>query len=456
MTNLFYRIVFIFSIFCFTTFGGNAQTTDINNQVNTLVNTLKRHGRNPDSLMFYGNKLLSLSNEYNHDLGKFRAYLSLGQASLRKGDVKTSNIYYHNALGFSHLAENNEAVIGIMSNLGINHRRLRRNDSAMYYFKEVQKRYLVLGLEEPASMNHMNIGITFMQYQELDSAEYYFKRSLAGFGELGNERVVSQNLSLLGEVQYQKENYQEAIAFADSSLAISKRINFQPNYGRNYSLLARIYEKIGNEEKVKEYKSLEEEFRLKDPRTVQISRELNEKSATENAKRNIKTLNELKEGKAFYKTNLFLSLIALLALGVLVVFLFKKNKRIQAEVKELQKKIDTFKNTSDVVDILASNNIVLKSKAVVNCGQILYVKSDGHYVEYYLEGKSKPEVDRNTMVDVLNELPETSFVRIHKSFIVNLHRIKIINSTRVMLDSGEWINLSRTYKPLLHKALNKE
>jgi DNA-binding LytR/AlgR family response regulator len=83
------------------------------------------------------------------------------------------------------------------------------------------------------------------------------------------------------------------------------------------------------------------------------------------------------------------------------------------------------------------------------------VKSDGHYVEYYLKDKNKPEVDRNTMAEVLNELPERAFIRIHRSYIVNIKSIKIINSKRVMLDNGEWINLSRTFKPDLYKALNK-
>ena len=166
-------------------------------------------------------------------------------------------------------------------------------------------------------------------------------------------------------------------------------------------------------------------------------------------------MNTLKEDKAFYKTNLFLATIGFLIAVVLVFVLYRKVKAIKAEVRQLQAKIDKMRSDTEAVHALDDQTVVLKSKAIINCGHLLYIKSDGHYVEYYLDDKPKPEIDRNTMSDVLEQLPERSFVRIHKSFIVNIHRIKIINSTRVMLDNGVWINLSRTYKPMLHDILNK-
>jgi DNA-binding LytR/AlgR family response regulator len=100
--------------------------------------------------------------------------------------------------------------------------------------------------------------------------------------------------------------------------------------------------------------------------------------------------------------------------------------------------------------------IYLKSKATINTSKILYIKSDGHYVEYYLDDRKKPEIDRNTMIEVEKNLPTQSFLRIHKSYIVNINRVKIINSSKVMLDTGEWINLSRVYKQSLKDILNKE
>lgn len=133
----------------------------------------------------------------------------------------------------------------------------------------------------------------------------------------------------------------------------------------------------------------------------------------------------------------------------------KDNLSIEFEL--LQIELNTFKQKKNEEDIFKKGeNITLKSKALINSKDILYIKSDGHYVEYYLESQNNPEIDRNSLNKIIEILPSNTFIRIHKSYIVNIHRIKIINSTKVMLDNGVWINLSRTYKQQLKDILHKE
>lgn len=149
---------------------------------------------------------------------------------------------------------------------------------------------------------------------------------------------------------------------------------------------------------------------------------------------------------------------------VLTYFIFKslKNEKKQAdklvvEFEILQEELNTFKQKNIKENAFKKGeNITLKSKALLNTKDILYIKSDGHYVEYYLENRTNPEIDRNSLNKVAAILPSAVFIRIHKSYIVNIHRIKIINSTKVMLENGVWINLSRTYKQQLKDILHKE
>lgn len=126
--------------------------------------------------------------------------------------------------------------------------------------------------------------------------------------------------------------------------------------------------------------------------------------------------------------------------------LSSRNENLKELSYDLKRKLNTKQNPT----------ILLKSKAILNSVDILYIKSDGHYVEYFTDNKTNPEIDRNSLNEVLKILPSSSFIRIHKSFIVNIYRIKIINSTKVMLDNGVWINLSRTYKQQLKDILHKE
>lgn len=143
--------------------------------------------------------------------------------------------------------------------------------------------------------------------------------------------------------------------------------------------------------------------------------------------------------------------------GFILLRVFKKNKLIKSEFEILQQELDILKHEKPTSVQGAESKIInLKSKAVLNSSEILYIKSDGHYLEYYLENKSNPEIDRNSLKEAIKSLSKNSFVQIHKSFIVNIYRIKIINSTKVMLDNGVWINLSRTYKQQLKDILHKE
>lgn len=126
--------------------------------------------------------------------------------------------------------------------------------------------------------------------------------------------------------------------------------------------------------------------------------------------------------------------------------LSSRNKNLKELSYNLTKKLNTKSNPT----------ILLKSKAILKTEDIQYIKSDGHYVEYFIDNKDKPEIDRNSLTEVLRILPNTSFIRIHKSYIVNIYRIKIVKSTKVMLDNGVWINLSRTYKQQLKDILHKD
>lgn len=136
-------------------------------------------------------------------------------------------------------------------------------------------------------------------------------------------------------------------------------------------------------------------------------------------------------------------------------FLAKKYLMQMKEVKELQDELEQY-NIEDSEVPKTEIVIQLKSKAIINTSKILYIKSDGHYAEIFLEDKEKPEIERSSLSNLAEQLPSKDFIRIHKSYIVNIHKIKIINSTQLMVSNGEWIKLSRTYKQELKNILHKE
>ncbi len=143
-------------------------------------------------------------------------------------------------------------------------------------------------------------------------------------------------------------------------------------------------------------------------------------------------------------------IVLTIAIFYILKKIIQKNNILEKEFEILEKELHFLKEEKTK----ENKFINLKSKAVLNISDILYIKSDGHYIEYYTINKDNPEIDRNSLNAILKILP-SSFVRIHKSFIVNIYHIKIIKSTKIMLENGVWINLSRTYKQNLKEVLSK-
>jgi two-component system LytT family response regulator len=101
---------------------------------------------------------------------------------------------------------------------------------------------------------------------------------------------------------------------------------------------------------------------------------------------------------------------------------------------------------------------------IKGAGQVTFVKiSEIEWIEaadYYacLHVRTKTHLLRRSMSDLEQELDETMFCRIHRSTIVNLHRICGLEVSaggeyEVVLDTGTRLALSRGYRKQVHARL---
>ncbi|WP_127845429.1 LytTR family transcriptional regulator DNA-binding domain-containing protein [Psychroflexus aestuariivivens] len=254
----------------------------------------------------------------------------------------------------------------------------------------------------------------------------------------------------IGDIYIKSENYPLATSYLDSAFqtAVTNRQKLQilKNLQKAHKGNNNLEQSLNYADQYISLKdSLNEVLTQKEIAELGVKYQTNEKN---------KFIDQLQNLSIIYKSVI---LIILLIAAFIVFRMIRKNAIIKKEVENIQDELAIFKLNKEKNKSAENNEIIqLKSKAIINTENILYVKSDGHYVEYYLETKEKPEVDRNKLSEVLKQLPSASFIRIHNSYIVNIKRIKIINSTKVMLNNGIWINLSRTYKHQLKDILHKE
>ncbi|WP_228527679.1 LytR/AlgR family response regulator transcription factor [Pararhodonellum marinum] len=89
----------------------------------------------------------------------------------------------------------------------------------------------------------------------------------------------------------------------------------------------------------------------------------------------------------------------------------------------------------------------------VNLSELKYVKSEGNLL--FIHTKSGTLSTRMTISDILSILPNDTFMRIHKSYVVNLTGIDKLEKHQVTI-AGETIPLANAYREILEKRLLKK
>ena len=72
----------------------------------------------------------------------------------------------------------------------------------------------------------------------------------------------------------------------------------------------------------------------------------------------------------------------------------------------------------------------------------------------YLAGEKKPILSLSTLKNIEEKLPSSSFMRVHRSFIVNLNKIQTIERFRIIFDET-LIPVSDQYKDKFQQFLDE-
>lgn len=91
----------------------------------------------------------------------------------------------------------------------------------------------------------------------------------------------------------------------------------------------------------------------------------------------------------------------------------------------------------------------------INVNQIKYIECMSEYVRIYLEGEDKPVMTLLSMRKLEERLPASMFMRVHRSYIVNLHKIQEISRLRIIFEGNVYIPVGDNYKEKFNDYINK-
>lgn len=86
--------------------------------------------------------------------------------------------------------------------------------------------------------------------------------------------------------------------------------------------------------------------------------------------------------------------------------------------------------------------------------RILYIEGLKDYVKIYVEDESRPILSLMSMKNMEDMLPSGRFIRVHRSFIVQPEKIKVIERNRIVYGK-EYIPISDNYKQKFMEFLSQ-
>lgn len=140
-----------------------------------------------------------------------------------------------------------------------------------------------------------------------------------------------------------------------------------------------------------------------------------------------------------------------------VVDYLLKPIKLERFIKAVNKVVEQFQELITAESISEDSNtqtIFIKEDQVtyqVNLSDILFVEAYGNYLKIHTS--EKVYVIRDTMHDMQDKLPDSLFMRIHKSYIVSVAEIESVSGNRVYINQQE-IPVGEMYKLALKQKIN--
>lgn len=131
----------------------------------------------------------------------------------------------------------------------------------------------------------------------------------------------------------------------------------------------------------------------------------------------------------------------------------KTSERVRARFEALQASAQ-----APVTEALAEDSLFFRTdyKSVrVKLDEIRYVESMSEYIKVFTDGEKSPLIVLLGLKHLIEKLPADRFIRVHRSFIVPLRRIKEVGKSELVLEDGSVVPIGDLYRQELKEYLNK-
>jgi DNA-binding LytR/AlgR family response regulator len=122
-------------------------------------------------------------------------------------------------------------------------------------------------------------------------------------------------------------------------------------------------------------------------------------------------------------------------------------------VKNLIELTDSNKKEADRA---TADHLFVKSEyklVRIELSEIKYIESQHEYIKIHLIN-GKPVMTKLSMKTIEEQLPSDRFMRVHRSYLVNLSKIQVVERNRIVFDGKVYIAVSEQYKEMFQKYID--
>ena len=123
--------------------------------------------------------------------------------------------------------------------------------------------------------------------------------------------------------------------------------------------------------------------------------------------------------------------------------------RLQERLESPSSLLSPLSSKNDAVVFLKSDYRIIK----VAINDIRYIEAMSEYLKVHLRNEQKPITTLLSMKKIEERLPH-NFMRIHRSYIVNLDDIREVNKNRVILDADTYLPIGDIYRENFQQYLD--
>lgn len=379
-----------------------------------------------------------------NNVNVINSYTNLALVYVELGVDSLAHFYFQKAYKVAQEKEVDRLHFRATGNLGNYHRVAGNADSALHYFS-IQLRDTAKIPLQAKMILYQNLAELSIENGILERASILLKKlEKALEGKRSTKRFIEfYNVSMRYEMAL--KNWERALAFADSSLALNKELGYASKTLPVLQSRASLLEKLGRYDEA--LTSLKEYAAVKDSIVAATKVEAIEKVAAkfhlnEKEQELRKALLD-KEATSDYLNIALFSILGIVFLAGAVFLQFKQPKKTKKkEEAPPEEPVKKSKSYSKLYIQLNSGAKVLKD-------EVVYIKSEGHYLNYFFSNEVRPELDRDTMVSRAEELASKGFVRVHRSYLVNEQHVVKVKSSEVLMSNRDQVPLSRSYREQL-------